>query len=113
MLDTDNRPALRESVAAHEGAFFALSYHQFAFFALVTLDAGGFGRGLGRQDVALLVQLERCFAFGIVAASKEGAKSAVLVYHWFAALFGFSFYFRRGIFHFNCGTIDIRFSSKI
>ena len=68
----DDGSAFGEFVAAQKWASFALADNQFAAFvlaALVALDACGFGWRFGRQDIALLVDLEDGFAIGIIAAA--------------------------------------------
>ena len=86
LFDADDSPALGKPVATHEWTLFTLADNQFALFALVTLDAGGLGGRFGRKDVTLFIQLERCFAFGIIAASQESSESALLIYHGLAAV---------------------------
>ncbi len=68
LLDVDDGSAPRKPVAAHEGTLLALAYNQLALFALVAGQARRLRRGFGRQDVALLVQLENRLAVGVAAA---------------------------------------------
>ncbi len=85
MLDTDNGPALGESAAAHEGAFFALPDNEQALFAFMTFDFGRLRRRFGRQDVAIFIDIEDGLAIGISTAAEERAESSVLIYHRLAA----------------------------
>jgi hypothetical protein len=69
LFDAHDGSASREAAAAHERTFLALPDDQLALFALVTLQAGRLGGRFRRQNVALLIQLEGCFAVRIVTAS--------------------------------------------
>lgn len=81
----DDGPALGESAAAQEGAFFALPDDKLALFALVALYSGRLGGRLRGQDVALLVELQGGLAGGVVAASEEGSEAAASEYHGLSA----------------------------
>ena len=85
LLDADDGPALRESAAAEEWSFFTLPDNKEAFFAFMTANFGRLGRRLGRQDVAILIDIEDGLAIGISAAAEERAESAVLIHHRLAA----------------------------
>jgi hypothetical protein len=85
----DNGSAFGKAIAAEEGSFLALPDYKFAVITLVAVDSSGFGRRLGRQDIAVLVDVEDGLAVWIVAASEEGAESPALVHHRFAAMRAF------------------------
>jgi hypothetical protein len=91
LFDADNCSAPWELVAAHERPFLALPDDQLTFLTLVTLNAGGLCGRLRGQDVALLVQFESRFTFGIVTAPEERPEPAVLMYHRLAAFGTFMF----------------------
>jgi len=55
LFGADDGPALREFVAAHEGAFLALPDYKLAALALIALNAGGLCGRFRGQDVAFLV----------------------------------------------------------
>ena len=91
LFNTNNSSALWEPPAAHKGSFFALSYYQLTFFALIALYAGGLRWWFRWQDVALLVQFKSCFTARVVTASEEWPESTVFMHHRLAACGTFVF----------------------
>ncbi len=89
LLYADDGSALREFVAADEGALLALAYYEFTGFAFVAFYAGGLRWRLWRKDVAFFVDAENGFAVGIPGTTEEGAESAVLVDHGLFAFWTF------------------------
>ena len=88
MLHTDNSAAPREFSAAEEWAAFAFPNDQFAA-AFITFDTRRLRRSLGRQGIALLVELLSGFTFRITATTEELAESSLTVDHWFATIGAF------------------------
>jgi len=88
---TDDGSTFWEPAAAQKGTLFARSYYQFAVFALVTFYSGRLRRRFGRQNVAVLIDIEDGFAIRIAATSEERAEPAVFVHHRFAADVTFMF----------------------
>lgn len=86
LLYADDSSALREFVAAEEGALLALAYYEFAGFAFIAFYTGGLGGRLWREDVAVFVDAEDGFAVGISRTAEERPESAVLVDHGFLAV---------------------------
>lgn len=78
----------------------------------MTFNFGRLGRGLGRQDVALLVELEDALAIGIVAAAEEWAEPAGFIDHRFAAfranMFAYLFFKHFAIFIAGCAEFTGR-----
>ncbi len=82
---TDDGSTFWEPAAAQKWPPFTLPDDQFTVFALVTLYSGRLRRRFGRQNVAVLIDIEDGFAIRIAATSEERAEPAVFVHHRLAA----------------------------